>query len=253
MAAPRPPPNTPPMIAPVAPPTIAPPTGSCAAASCIGIAVAMASKAEIPTARIIPITPSLNSSIEMRPNRGEEYGSVGVCRDLKRLAAQLHHCNSGKDSTADPCSGFTACRIGDYHFTVPRIGTSSFMAPSRPPNLRALLCSRRSRPMVFSAGRPTIPDRRGKTSTSNGCCLLAQPRQGPRSVRCFREPPEGALGDPTGDSGPGSVARVGGLAPPDAGIARTQAASVPRCRLLFFQLAARSAMTSDRCASENGF
>src|SRR5215472_14320380 len=37
MAAPRPPPNTPPMMAPVAPPTIAPPTGSCAAASCIGI------------------------------------------------------------------------------------------------------------------------------------------------------------------------------------------------------------------------
>jgi hypothetical protein len=70
MAAPRPPPNTPPMIAPVAPPTIAPPTGSCAAASCIGIARAIASKAEIPTARIIPITPLLDSSIEMRPNRG---------------------------------------------------------------------------------------------------------------------------------------------------------------------------------------
>ena len=210
MAAPRPPPNTPPMIAPVAPPTIAPPTGSCAAASCIGIARAIARKAEIPTARIIPITPLSNSSPDMRPNRGGGYGSVGACCDSEASQRLVTSMQQRKDSTADPCSGFTACRIGDYHFTVPRIGTSSFMAPSRPPNLRALLCSRRSRPMVFSAGRPTIPDRRGKTSTSNGCCLLAQPRQGPRSVRCFREPPEGALGDPTGDSGPGSAARAGG-------------------------------------------
>ena len=54
MAAPRPPPNTPPMMAPVAPPTIAPPTGSCDAASCIGIARAMARQAEDPKARINP-------------------------------------------------------------------------------------------------------------------------------------------------------------------------------------------------------
>ena len=54
MAAPRPPPNTPPMMAPVAPPTIAPPTGSCAAASCIGIARAMARQAEDLKAQINP-------------------------------------------------------------------------------------------------------------------------------------------------------------------------------------------------------
>ena len=54
MAAPRPPPNTPPIIAPVAPPTIAPPSGSCADASCIGIARAMTRQAEDPKARINP-------------------------------------------------------------------------------------------------------------------------------------------------------------------------------------------------------
>jgi hypothetical protein len=74
MAAPRPPPNTPPMIAPVAPPTIAPPTGSCAAASCVGIARAITSKAEIPTARIIPITPFVGlfygHAAKQRPGRG---------------------------------------------------------------------------------------------------------------------------------------------------------------------------------------
>ena len=77
MAAPRPPPNTPPMIAPVAPPTIAPPTGSCAAASCIGIARAMARKAEIPTARIIPITPLSNSHPPSRCGQTEAGNTAG--------------------------------------------------------------------------------------------------------------------------------------------------------------------------------
>src|SRR5215472_18877896 len=63
MAAPRPPPNTPPMMAPVAPPTIAPPTGSCAAASCIGIARAMARQAEDPKARINPALLSFRTAV----------------------------------------------------------------------------------------------------------------------------------------------------------------------------------------------
>jgi hypothetical protein len=46
--------RTSPMMAPVAPPTIAPPSGSCAAASCIGIARAMAAQADDPKARINP-------------------------------------------------------------------------------------------------------------------------------------------------------------------------------------------------------
>src|SRR5690242_810358 len=72
MAAPRPPPNTPPMMAPVAPPTIAPPTGSCAAASCIGIASAMARQAEDPKARINPalLLISIEFHVEIWPNRG---------------------------------------------------------------------------------------------------------------------------------------------------------------------------------------
>src|SRR5215831_16144702 len=73
MAAPRPPPNTPPMMAPVAPPTIAPPTGSCAAASCIGIARAMARQAEDPKARINPallLIELIEFHIEIRPNGG---------------------------------------------------------------------------------------------------------------------------------------------------------------------------------------
>src|SRR5947208_1574486 len=41
IAAPRPPPIAPPKIAPAAPPRIAPPTGSCAAASCTGAAMAI--------------------------------------------------------------------------------------------------------------------------------------------------------------------------------------------------------------------
>ena len=56
-AAPRPPPTAPPIMAPAAPPRIAPPTGSCAAASCIGIASAMARKAEAPKARCIVFFP----------------------------------------------------------------------------------------------------------------------------------------------------------------------------------------------------
>src|SRR5258706_80639 len=43
--APFPPPNAPPKIAPAAPPRIAPPTGSCAAASLTGAAMAMRSRA----------------------------------------------------------------------------------------------------------------------------------------------------------------------------------------------------------------
>src|SRR5215472_8060643 len=74
MAAPRPPPNTPPMMAPVAPPTIAPPTGSCAAASCIGIARAMARQAEDPKARINPVLLLIEFHIEIRPNRGGNMG-----------------------------------------------------------------------------------------------------------------------------------------------------------------------------------
>src|SRR3954454_14717399 len=48
-AAPRPPPNTP----PVTPPRMAPPTGSCAAASCTGAAIAIDNKAATPNARYI--------------------------------------------------------------------------------------------------------------------------------------------------------------------------------------------------------
>src|SRR5215471_14977299 len=78
MAAPRPPPNTPPMMAPLAPPTIAPPTGSCAAASCIGIARAMARQAEDPKARINPVLllNLIKLYIEIRPNRGGPEAAV---------------------------------------------------------------------------------------------------------------------------------------------------------------------------------
>src|SRR6516225_5259977 len=70
MAAPRPPPITPPIMAPVAPPTIAPPTGSCAAASCIGIAKAMARQAEDAKARINPALLLVEFRIDMRLNGG---------------------------------------------------------------------------------------------------------------------------------------------------------------------------------------
>src|SRR5215467_15313707 len=86
MAAPRPPPNTPPMIAPVAPPTIAPPTGSCAAASCIGIATAMARQAEDPKARINPVL----LLIEMRRHSLTETNGVAKEKDPDpRLIGQV--------------------------------------------------------------------------------------------------------------------------------------------------------------------
>jgi hypothetical protein len=73
IAAPRPPSNAPPKIAPAAPPRIAPPTGSCAAASCIGAAIAIVSKTATPSDRYM-FSPqnkwSYQCYVRMRRNRG---------------------------------------------------------------------------------------------------------------------------------------------------------------------------------------
>src|SRR5215472_1918876 len=102
MAAPRPPPNTPPMMAPVAPPTIAPPTGSCAAASCIGVARAMARQAEDPKARINPVLLLIEFHIEIRPNRGGHRGSHFKSLDsCAGLARKSHPTNARLGGQSD--------------------------------------------------------------------------------------------------------------------------------------------------------
>src|SRR5438132_14346781 len=85
IAAPRPPPNAPPTIAPAAPPRIAPPNGSCAAASCTGVAMAIASKAAAPNARYISIPPKLRVIITWHPGAAEQRRVARYQTDNRHL------------------------------------------------------------------------------------------------------------------------------------------------------------------------
>ena len=151
IAAPRPPPNTPPIMAPVAPPTIAPPTGSCAAASCIGIARAMARQAESPKARINPalLSGRFKFHIGMRPNRGEH---VGVQQQITltvpaRCSGRGCHCVS--------CQGDRRRRLPNGA-TSPHVlrscgsnGTFRFRAIDRPSNAPQRCQSRHGEVLPF--------------------------------------------------------------------------------------------------------
>src|SRR5262245_4817000 len=124
IAAPRPPSNAPPKIAPAAPPRIAPPTGSCAAASCIGAAKTIINRAAAPRDRYIvsplKIKMTYQRCIRMRRNRGGPGGEVLLeipvvmraadarAASWRVLARRLHDDGSG----CLPCDGEPTCATG---------------------------------------------------------------------------------------------------------------------------------------------
>src|SRR5947207_2388036 len=88
IAAPRPPPIAPPKIAPAAPPRIAPPTGSCAAASCTGAAMAIVTKATAPNDRYI-ISPQISEIMTLHPDAAEQRRTLAGKAGAGRRTASV--------------------------------------------------------------------------------------------------------------------------------------------------------------------